>query len=107
VRNGSARASVLVGLLAAAVLPAAVAAAELTDRLRLVEAGWAAPGALVLGLLALLLARRGRRRAARTVARAGEGSARAGRLLGALGVALALAAGIAVAFYWYLDRVGA
>jgi hypothetical protein len=104
---GSARASVVVGLLAAAALPAAIAAAELTDRFRLIEAAWAIPAALVLGLLALALARRGRRNAARSVRLAGARTARVGRLLGALGVALALAGAIAVAFYWYLDRIGA
>jgi hypothetical protein len=106
VANRSARLSLVVGLLAAAALPAAVAVAELTDRLRLIEAGWAAAAALGLGLLALLLARRGRLAADRTVARTGAGAARAGRLLGALGVALALAGAIALAFYWYLERIG-
>jgi hypothetical protein len=66
----------------------------------------AIPVAVVLGLVALALARRGRRRAARTVSRAGEGSARFGRAFGALGIALAAAGGIALAFYWYLDRIG-
>ncbi|HSC92384.1 MAG TPA: hypothetical protein VLB86_12075 [Gaiellaceae bacterium] len=104
---GSARASVVVGLLAAAALPVTVAVAELTDRIRLIEAAWAVPAALVLGLLALVLARRGRQRAARSVQRRGAGTARVGRLLGALGVALALAGAISVAFYWYLDHIGA
>ena len=106
-RNASARASAFVGLLAAAALPVAVALAETTGLLRLVEAGGAIPAAFVLGVIAVALARRGRRRASRTVARVGEGSARFGRWFGALGIALAAAGTIALAFYCYLDRIGA
>ena len=73
----------------------------------LVDAWVAIPVAVVLGLLALVLARRGRRRASRTVSRKGDRWARLGRALGALALALAAASGIALAFYWYLDRVGA
>ncbi|MGE5689573.1 MAG: hypothetical protein ACM33B_03355 [Pseudomonadota bacterium] len=97
----------MVGLLGAAVLPATIAVAELTDVLRLIEAAWAIPAAFVLGLLAVVLARRGRRRAARTVARTGARSARVGRFLGWLAVALAVSGAIAVAFFEYLDYVGA
>jgi hypothetical protein len=96
----------VVGLLAAASLPAAIAVAELTDHLRLIEAAWAIPAAVVLGLVALVLARRGRRRAARSVARRGSRSARVGRLLGWLAVALGVAGVIALAFFEYLDYVG-
>jgi cytochrome c biogenesis factor len=97
----------VVGLLAAAALPATVAVAELTDRLRLIHAAYAIAPAFVLGLLALWLARRGRRKAERSVRATGAKAARLGRLLGALGVALAVAGAIAVAFFEYLDRVGA
>ena len=97
----------MVGLLAAASLPAAIAVAELTDRLRLIEAAWAIPAAVALGVVALVLARRGRRRAARSVTRRGARSARIGRLLGWLAVSLGVAGVIAVAFFEYLDYVGA
>jgi len=73
----------------------------------LIDAWVAIPVAVGFGLLALLLARRGRRRASRTVARRGDRWARLGRALGVLALALAAAAGIALAFYWYLDRIGA
>jgi len=73
----------------------------------LIDAWIAIPVAVALGLVALVLARRGRRRAARTVSRTGDRWARLGRALGVLALALAAAAGIALAFYWYLDRIGA
>ena len=73
----------------------------------LIDAWVAIPVAVVLGLLALVLARRGRRRASRTVSRRGERWARLGRVLGLLALALAAASGIALAFYWYLDHIGA
>ena len=97
----------MVGLLAAAVLPAAVAVAEFTDRIRLIEAAWAIPAAIGLGFVAVVLARRGRRKAARSVSRRGARAARIGRLLGWLAVALGIAGCIAVAFFEYLDSVGA
>jgi hypothetical protein len=105
----SAGASALFGLLAAAAIPAAVAVAETADvrDFDLIDAWVAIPVAVVLGLLALVLARRGRRSAARTVARRGDRLARVGRAFGALALALSAAAGIALAFYWYLDRIGA
>ncbi len=73
----------------------------------LIDAWVAIPVAVALGLVALVLARRGRRRAVRTVSRGGDRWARLGRALGVLALALAAAAGIALAFYWYLDRIGA
>jgi UDP-N-acetylmuramyl pentapeptide phosphotransferase/UDP-N-acetylglucosamine-1-phosphate transferase len=73
----------------------------------LIDAWIAIPVAVAFGVLALVLARRGRRRAARTVSRRGDRWARVGRALGALALALAAASGIALAFYWYLDHIGA
>ena len=103
--NAPARASLVVGLLGAAALPAAIAASELRDELSLLESAWAAPVAFVLGVLAIWLARRGRRRFERTIGRVGgSGTARAGRLLGIFAVCLGVAGAIAVAFYEYLVR---
>jgi hypothetical protein len=103
--NGPARASVLVGLLGSAVLPAAVAYAELEERFELVEAAYAAPVAFVLGVVAIWLARGGRRRFERTIGRVGgAGVASVGRWLGILAVCLSLAAGIAVGFSELLKR---
>ena len=104
-RNGRARASLLVGLLAAAALPAAIVVAQLTDAYQLLRAAAAIPVALVLGLVAILLARGARLRIDRTLGRVGgEGAANAGRLLGVLAFLLGIAGTIAVAFYYVLQR---
>ena len=56
-----------------------------------------------LGLAALLLARRALRRTERTLGRSGgEGAARAGRVLGVIGLCLAASAAIAIGFYGLL-----
>jgi NhaP-type Na+/H+ or K+/H+ antiporter len=96
---------VLVGLLSLATLPAAVVVARESDELTLVEAGVVAvPVAALLGLVALWLARRARRRADRTVDRVGgRRTARAGKLLGALGLYLAATAAIALGVYALLS----
>ena len=104
--NGRARASLLLGLLAAAALPAAVAVAETSELLRLIEASVAIPVALFLGVAAVVLARRARRRVERTLGRVGGSRlAGVGRALGMLGIALALAGSIAVAFDLVLRRI--
>ena len=95
----------LVGLLSLATLPAAVVVARESDQLTLVEAGVVAvPVAAVLGLLGLWLARRARQRADRTVDRVGgRRTARAGKLLGGLGLYLAATTGLALAVYALLS----
>jgi uncharacterized membrane protein len=104
--NGRARASLLLGLVAVAALPATIAAAEVWDLIRLIEASAAIPVAFVFGVGAILLARGARKRVRRTIGRVGgERLAAVGRLLGALGVALALSGAIAVGFYLILQRV--
>jgi hypothetical protein len=96
---------VLVAVLSLATLPAAVVVARESDELTLVEAGVAAvPVAALLGLVALWLARRGRRRADRTLNRVGgRRSARAGKLLGGLGLYLAATAALALGVYALLS----
>jgi hypothetical protein len=70
---------------------------------KLLQASAGIPVAAVLGVAALLLARRAFKRADRTLGRAGgEGAARAGRFLGVLGLCIACSGGIAVAFYYFL-----
>jgi hypothetical protein len=104
-RNGRAAASLLVGLLAVAALPVAIALAEYADRYDLLQALWAVPVALVLGLAAVLLSRRARVRVERTLGRVGgEGTARVGRTLGVLGIMLGLSGAIAVGVYLVLTR---
>ena len=88
-----------------AALPAAVAVAELSERVDLVAAvAGLCVAAAVLGISALVLARRAREQLRRTLGRAGGGRwAGAGRFLGRLAVAIALAGAIALAFYAVLD----
>ncbi|MFL5931815.1 MAG: hypothetical protein ACJ75P_11200 [Gaiellaceae bacterium] len=95
----------LVALLSLATLPAAVVVSRASEEVTLVEAGVVAvPVAAVLGLVALWLARRARRRADRTVDRVGgRGTARAGKLLGGLGLYLAATAALALGVYALLS----
>jgi len=95
---------VLVGLLSLAALPAAVIAARESDELTLVEAGVVVPVAALLGVVALWLARRARRRADRTLDRVGgRRTARVGKLLGGLGLYIAATAAIALGVYALLS----
>ena len=101
--NPAAPGALAAGLLAVAALPAAVALAQVSTRVKLLQAAGGIPVAAVLGVAALWLARRARRRSERTLGRAGgEGAARAGRVLGVLGLCLAASGAIAVAFYTLL-----
>jgi hypothetical protein len=98
---------VLLGLLSVACLPVAIGLAHYSD-VELITAGWAVPPAFLLGVLALLAARSARRRTERTIGRiGGVRSARVGRLLGALGVYLALVGAVALAVYYTLDYLSA
>ncbi|HUH14853.1 MAG TPA: hypothetical protein VML35_03105 [Gaiellaceae bacterium] len=96
----------LVGLLAVAVLPAAIAATRWSERYELLHASAAVPVAALLGVLAILLARRARSRLAPTLGHArGTRTARIGRLLGVLGFLLALTAAGSLGVYAVLSLV--
>jgi hypothetical protein len=102
-RNRAAGFSVLFGVLAVAAIPVGILITNYRNDLRLIHAGWAVPVAAVFGFVAVRLARRARRRLERTVGRAGGVvPARIGRILGWLGLYLALIGAIALAFY-YVD----
>ena len=95
--------SVIFGLLAVAAIPVGIWITNYRNDLRLIHAGWAVPVAAVFGFVAVRLARRARRKLERTVGRAGGArAARLGRILGWLGLYLALIGAIALAFY-YVD----
>jgi hypothetical protein len=98
--------SVFVGLLAVAVLPAAIVATRWSKRYELLHAAAAIPVAALLGLLAIALARRARSRLAPTLGHPrGTRTARLGRLLGLLGFLLALTAAGSVGIYAVLSLV--
>ena len=89
------------GLLAAAAVPAALAISDRTGRFSLLESGFAAAPAALLGLLAVVLGRRGRRRQRAALGRvSGARAARVGRVLGWVGLYVAATAGVALGVYW-------
>ena len=98
-RNIAAVLSIPVGLLGVAVLPAAIYVAETRGDIALIESAVGIPIAAVLGVSAILLGRRGRRRSGLTVTGRGARAARLGRALGLL--ALLLAGTAALALGWY------
>jgi hypothetical protein len=101
--NPAAAGALVTGFLAVAALPAAIALAQVSARVKLTQAVAGAPVAALFGVAALLLARRAGRRAERTLGRAGGlGVARAGRILGVLGLCLAASGAIAIGFYGLL-----
>jgi hypothetical protein len=105
-RPASARASVFLGLLSVAVLPAAIVATRFSDEYELLHAAVAIPLAALLGLAAIRLARRARSRLGPTLGRPrGARTARLGRLLGWLGFLLALTAAGSVGIYALLSAV--
>jgi type IV secretory pathway TrbF-like protein len=105
-RPASARLSVLVGLLSTLTMPAAILATRWSDAYELLHAAAAIPLGALLGIGAILLARRARSRLAPTLGHPrGTRTARLGRLLGLLGFLLALTAAGSVAVYEMLKIV--
>ena len=96
----------LLGLLSLATLPAAIAATRWSRRYELLDAGFAIPLALVLGALAVALARRTRKGQALLLGPApGRRSARIGRVLGMTGFLLGVTAAMAIGVYYVLATV--
>ncbi len=91
------------GLASVLAVPGGIVLSRYSDAVTLLQSIASAGPGLVLGGSALLLARRGRETAERTLGRAGGmAAARAGRLLGLAGVCVAVTAALAVAFYGLL-----
>ena len=101
-RNDRARFSVLFALLSIAALPASLYATHLKNVNLPQAVGGEAVAGTLLGLIALMLARRGRLRAERTLGRVGEGPARWGKWLGLLGFCIGLTAALALGFFGLL-----
>jgi len=105
--SGSALGSLLVGLASVVTLPLAIYATRWSGAYELLDAGWAIPIAIALGLVAIALSRRSRVQAAVSLASTRERSvAGAGRLLGLLGLCIAAAALVALGVYGLLEYVG-
>jgi hypothetical protein len=94
---------VVLGLLAVAVLPGAIAASRFSTRFDLLDASAAIPLAALLGVLAIVCAGRARR-SVRSLRPGGETVATLGKVLGLLGLCLALTASISVGFYELLVK---
>jgi len=106
-RNAPAVWSVVVGVLGVAALPVAIWYVDRDITIDLIWAGLAIPVAYVLGALAMVLARAGRRRAQMTLLRrSGSTAARIGRLLGLGAILLAGTGTISLVVYGILTWRG-
>jgi hypothetical protein len=101
--NERARAAVLAGALSVIAIPGAVALAAYSSAVDLTYSAAAIPIAAVLGIAAILLARSARRQSQITLGRIGGlRVARAGSILGILGIYLAVMAVLSIAFFGLL-----
>jgi hypothetical protein len=105
--SGSAWGSLLAGVASVATLPIAVYLTRFSDAYELVHAGFAIPVGAGLGLLSMALGGRARRRSALRLGRGRrDGLALAGRVLGLVGICLALAGVVSLAVYGLLEYAG-
>jgi hypothetical protein len=106
-KNDAARSSVACAVLGLLVPIAGYVAARQLKDVTIVQATEATCGSALLGVLALLLARKGQLQIERTLGRVGgRGAARAGKLLGLLSLCIGLTAGLALGFYALLNYFG-
>jgi hypothetical protein len=84
----------------------AIYGTRFSDSYDLLHAGLAIPIAIALGLAALALSRRSRRRAAVSLAVQRHGVASAGHVLGIVGLCIAASALVALGVYGLLEYVG-
>ena len=105
--SGSARGSLASGLASVLALPVAIYATRFFDAYELLDAGWAIPVAVVLGIVAIALARRSRIQGAVSLSSSrGLAAARVGRALGILGLCIAAAGLVSLGIYGLLEYVG-
>ena len=105
-RSGAAWTALLAGIASVATLPLAVYATRFSGSYSLLHAGFAIPIAIALGIAALALSRRSRRRAAVSLVGQRDSVAAAGHVLGIVGLCLAASALVALAVYGLLEYVG-
>ena len=102
-RNASAAWSAVLGLLSAVTMPLAILGTRYSASYELLQSGFAIPVAAVLGIAAIVLARKARKLEQVTLGRAGGAKrGRIGRILGTLGLCMAASSAIAVAVYGVL-----
>ena len=92
--------ALLLGLLGFLILPGAVETARRSERIALLDAAYAIPLAFLLGLLAVVMARRARNNL-RWLSLRGEGTgvASAAVVVGMLALCLAVTAALSIGFY--------
>jgi ABC-type Fe3+ transport system permease subunit len=99
--------ALVTGLASVATMPVAIYGTRFSGSYDLLHAGLAIPIAIALGLAALALDRRGRRRSRLTLSAEGQQwPATAGRVLGIIGLCMAAAAVVALGVYSLLEYVG-
>ena len=105
--SGSAWGSLLAGVASVATLPVAVYLTRFSERYELLHAGFAIPVGVGLGLLSMAIGGRARRRSALSLGRGRRDRlAVAGRMLGLVGICLALAGAVSLAVYGLLEYAG-
>ena len=98
--NRRAWVALLLGLLGVLTLPVAIEVANRSKRVGLLDAGYAVPLAFVLGLVALIMARRARENLRWLRLRdGGTGVASTAVIVGAVTVCLAVTAALSIGFY--------
>jgi len=105
--GGNAWGSLAAGAASVVALPAAIYLTRFSETYELLDAAFAIPVAAILGALAIVLARRARRREAMTLGRVQRArGARAAHLLGIVGLCMAAAGLVAIGVYGLLEYVG-
>ena len=104
--TGAAWGSLVTGLASVATLPIAVYLTRFSERYELLHSGFAIPLSAILGVSAIALARRSRRRSVLRLDRGGGGLASVGGVLGIVGACMALAGLVALGVYALLVYVG-
>lgn len=105
--NGRAAGALVAGVLAVATMPVAILATRYSGSYELLHAGFAIPVAVVLGVLAVGLARGALRHDDLRLGRAGgRRTARVARALGVLGISLGATGAVALAVYGILTYLG-
>src|SRR5574337_1443808 len=106
-RGGVAAWAVVAGVASVAAMPVAVYVTRFVSAYELRDVWIGLPVAALLGILAIVLARRARREASILLVRgAGGGLARLGRILGLVGICMAASTVVAFAVLGLLESVG-